>query len=241
MIRNHEFNSHWWGTPIGFIDDPAFFTLTSEKQQDILAPYAWAEFCSDLDQTPPLENLAAAGFNQFDTQIHFLINLSKVEASASTERLDLNFADQINFDIDAKGLALFTHERFHHIPGCTVTRTNERYAMWANKLINEHPKTCMQLFLDNRLQGWFLSLPGKKKGLDLALAMLSNTAEISGMLLYQQACIAYALRGHRLGSASFSVTNTAVHNIYTTLGARFMSPSGNWLWLSQAAGISSNE
>jgi hypothetical protein len=92
----------------------------------------------------------------------------------------------------------------------------------------------MQLSLNNRLQGWFLSRPGMQHSLNLALAMLSNTAEISGLLLYQQACVAYAGRGHRLGNASFSVTNTPVHNIYAALGARFMTPGGNWLWLSPA-------
>jgi hypothetical protein len=99
----------------------------------------------------------------------------------------------------------------------------------------------MQLFLNNRLQGWFLSCPGKQRGLELTLAMLSNTAEISGMLLYQQACIAYAGRGHRLGGASFSVKNTAVHNIYATLGARFLPPGGNWLWVSPDIGKPTND
>jgi hypothetical protein len=94
----------------------------------------------------------------------------------------------------------------------------------------------MRLFLNDKLQGWFLSRPVKQHGLNLTLAMLSNTAEISGMLLYQQACVAYAERGYRLGHASFSVTNTAVHNIYATLDARFIPPGGNWLWLSPDTG-----
>jgi hypothetical protein len=241
MIRDHEFNSLWWGSPVGFVHDPAFFSLDPEKQQILLQPYAWAEFYAQLDQAPSLQNLAAAGFTQTDTQIQFLLNLSKVEATASTDRLDYYFADQKNFHIEVEELVMFTHERFQHIPGCTGTRTNERYALWANRLIREHPKTCMRLFLDNKLQGWFLSRPEKQRGLNLTLAMLSNTAKISGMLLYQQACVAYADRGHRLGNASFSVSNTSVHNIYATLGARFMPPGGNWLWLAPATGKSTND
>ena len=106
--------------------NPAFFTLDPAKQRNLLVPYAWAEFYSLLDQTPPLRDLAVAGFIQTDTQIQFLLNLSKVEATASTDRLDYNFADQQNFNIEVEELAMFTHERFGHIPGCTVARTNER-------------------------------------------------------------------------------------------------------------------
>ena len=241
MIRDHEFNTRWWGKSVGFVFDPAFFSLDAKTQMKLLEPYAWVEFYSQTDQAPPLQNLAAAGFIQTDTQINFLLNLGNVESTVSSDSLEFGFADQKDFDIEVEELAMFSHERFQHIPGCTLTRTNERYTKWANGLIQKHPETCMQLFLNNRLQGWFLSSPGKQRGLQLTLAMLSNTAEVSGMLLYQQACIAYAGRGHRLGGASFSVKNTAVHNIYAALGARFIPPGGNWLWVSPAIGLLANE
>jgi hypothetical protein len=238
VIRHHEFNTRWWGAPVGVVHDPEFFSLDSATQQRLLEPYAWAEFYSLLDQAPPPRLLATAGFFQTDTQIQFLLNLSKVETTPSMDRLEYHFADQNNFDIEAEALATFAHERFRHIPGCTAARTNERYALWANNLIREHPETCIQIMLNHKIQGWFLSRPGEQRGLNLTLAMLSNNAEISGMLLYHQAFVAYAERGHRLGNASFSVTNTPVHNIYANMGARFLPPGGNWLWISEAAGKS---
>lgn len=241
MIRDHEFNTLWWGSPVGFVHDPAFFSLDSSVQQDLLKPYVWAEFYSPLDQTPPLQELADANFFQTDTQIQFLLNLSKVTATFSTDRLVCFFADQNKFDIKTADLASFTHERFRHIPGCTEPRSNNRYALWGNNLIREYPETCMQLFLNKKLQGWFLSRPGEKSGLNLALSMLSSTAEVSGMLLYQQAILAYAERGHRLGTASFSVTNTSVHNIYAALGARFLPPGGNWMWIADAPGNATHD
>ena len=183
MIRDHEFNTRWWGRPVGFVHDPAFFSLDPATQQKLLEPYVWAEFYSQLDQAPPLSNLSAAGFIQTDTQIRFLLNLGKVEATASTDRLDYSFADQKDFVIEAEQLAMFTHERFRHVPGCTGSHTNERYALWANDLIQEHADSCMQLFLNDKLQGWFLSRPGKQHGLNLALAMLSDTAEIKNIKL----------------------------------------------------------
>ena len=78
-------------------------------------------------------------------------------------------------------------------------------------------------------QGWFLSsLTGQ--GLYLALAMLSQTAQISGLHLYQAAFLAYAAKGARIGHAGFSARNTAVLNIYSQLGARFTPAEGIWLW-----------
>jgi len=236
MIRDHEFNIRWWGSPVGSVHDPAFFSLDPATQQKLLKPYAWVEFYSQMDQAPPLQSLAIAGFFQVGIQIQFLLNLRKVQAPACKDRLNYTFADHKNFAINAGEIAMFAHERFQYIPGCTATRINERYALWANELIREYPETCMQLFLDNKIQGWFLSRPIKQRGLNLALAMLSNNAEISGMLLYQQAIVAYSGRSHRLGKASFSVTDTPVHNIYATLGARFTPPGGNWLWISEAVG-----
>ena len=241
MIREHEFNTNWWGNRVGIVDDPAFFFSAPAKQQSLLKPYAWVEFNSQLDQAPPRQHLEKAGFMQIDTQIQFILNLSKVETTPSLDGLRYRFADQNDFDIEIEELAMFKHERFQHIPGCTEARTNKRYALWAQTLVREHPSTCMQLFLNGKLQGWFLSRPQEKHGLNLTLAMLSNTAEISGMLLYQQACVVYASRGHRLGNASFSVTNTSVHNIYAALGARFLPPGGNWLWLSTATGQQNND
>lgn len=240
MIRNHEFNTRWWGAPVGVVHDPGFFSLDSATQQSLLKPYAWAEFYSLLDQAPPPRRLATAGFFQADTQIQFLLNLSKVGTTPSMDRLECHFADQKNFHIEAEMLATFAHERFRYLPGCTAVRINERYALWANNMIREYPATCIQLMLDNKLQGWFLSRPGEQHGLNLTLAMLSGNAEISGMLLYQKAFVAYAERGHRLGNASFSVTNTPVHNIYAAVGARFIPPGGNWLWISESAGKSTH-
>jgi hypothetical protein len=81
------------------------------------------------------------------------------------------------------------------------------------------------------VQGWFLSQPAAA-GLNLTLAATSRNARVSGFLLYEKSLAAYAAKGHRIGFASFSVTNTAVHNIYAKLGARFTAPIGIWFWIA---------
>jgi len=101
--------------------------------------------------------------------------------------------------------------------------------MWAHALIEQAPEWCLEVGEPGRPQGWFLSeLEGEH--LNLALAMLSAGATISGFELYARALGAFAERGARLGEARFSVENRAVHNIYARLGAIFRDTVGCWLW-----------
>ena len=99
MIQNHEFNTRWWGSPVGVVSDPGFFALAIEQQQSLLEPYVWAEFYSPLEECPPVKELANSGFFQIDTQIQFMLNLRKVEPTISTDQLICRFADQNHFSI----------------------------------------------------------------------------------------------------------------------------------------------
>ena len=93
----------------------------------------------------------------------------------------------------------------------------------------DRPDLCVQVSLGREVQGWFLSATDGD-GLELTLAMLSRSATVSGLLVYDRALAAYSERGARLGKASFSITNPAVCNIYSVLGARFLSPVSHWIW-----------
>jgi hypothetical protein len=125
------------------------------------------------------------------------------------------------------------HERFYQIPGATPSKVLDRYVRWSDLLIKDHPETCLQFLLDGKVQGWFLSHPAPG-GLELTLAMLSTESVMSGFDLYSVAIATYAEQGFRLGFASFSLTNIAVHNIYANLGARFLEPEECWMWLNPA-------
>jgi hypothetical protein len=236
MIRTHKFNTRWWGRPVGIVDDAGFFEESEEARQTRLRDFDWVEFKAGLTESLDLKSIHDSGFFLSDVQLGFQLNLARIGETDSTRQLKVNSADQAAFDIRAESLAPFRHERFQHLPGCSIDRINERYALWANELIQQSPATCLQLFLDNKLEGWFLARPGESGRLDLTLAMLSADATISGMLLYQKACSVFAERGHRLGKASFSVTNTAVHNMYAAMGARFTQPQGIWLRLKPELG-----
>ncbi len=229
MIRENIHNSAWWGKPVAVVVDAAFFALEPAARQAALRPYAWAEFKSPLASAPPFLQLAASGFTLVDMQIGFRLMLGAVPDSPSLADFVCEFADQTHFEIGLGGTRSFEHERFLQIPGATLERLAQRYVNWSNQLVREHPEWCLRVLYQGEVQGWFLASL-TKQGLYLALAMLSKTAQVSGLHLYQKAIRAYAAKGARIGHAAFSARNTAVLNIYSQLGVRFTPAEGIWLW-----------
>jgi hypothetical protein len=231
MIKEHALNTRWWGDAVGVVTNPDFFTLAPAGRSELLKPYAWVELSLGLsDSLQHARAIFETGFAQVDTQVTFRISIRRVPDSESLAALQTQFADESSFSMDGKMVADFRSERFLQIPGATQELVNQRYALWSSDLINASPDYCVQVLYDGRVQGWFLSRPDE--GVNLSLAMLSSEATVSGMYVYRKALRAYAERGHALGWASFSVSNTPVHNIYSNLGARFVSPKGNWLWIA---------
>lgn len=232
MIREHEFNTKWWGAPVGILDNPAFFDLDSALQHEACAPFEWVEYSSQLDAVPAPEKLGRAGFFYVDSHINFRINLPRVGATQSTDKLVAVDAEEAKFEISSSEIQTFAHERFRFLQGVTEQRLNSRYALWSNRLISQNPAWCLQISDRTEIQGWFLARAEQGKPLNLTLAMLKPGAQMSGHLLFQKAMVEFARRGARIGAASFSVSNTPVMNIYAALGARFLSVRGYWHRLS---------
>lgn len=177
-----------------------------------------------------------AGFHQVDTQVAFRIGLSRIESTPSLERLSAISAEEEPFEVLPEDLMPFAHERFRFLPGITQGKLNERYALWSTRLIEKQPAWCLRVLDGTAVQGWFLSQAPPGEPVELTLAMLKSDAQISGLLLYQKAMLEYAARGARVGHAAFSVTNTRVMNIYSSLGARFLTPRGHWFRLAAGSG-----
>ncbi len=215
---------------MGFVEDARFFDQSEEVRQHLLKPYDWAEFRSSLTAVPDPRKLAHSGFGWVDTQLHFRIALFQQSPKTCGEALEIHSASEESFSLSSDELAPFQHERYRFLPGMTSARLQERYAMWANSLIQEQPEWCLRVCMGSKVLGWFLSSMKEKKGMNLTLAMLRKEAGISGLLLYQRALAEYASRGVRIGWASFSAGNLPVLNIYTHLGARFVEASSCWLW-----------
>ena len=230
MIKKHEFNTEWWGEEVGVVTDSEFFRQSSAEQRAALQQFAWVEFVQTVSKVPDRRVLAGAGFFNIDTQVRFRLDLTHIEPSACAKSLQVEIASQSPFGIQDGDLSRFQHERFYALPGASEARVNNRYVRWSNNLIHEHPATCLRFSQDSRVQGWFLSHP-ESGSIDLTLAMLGSAASISGFDLYSRALGEYAGLGFRLGLASFSVRNGAVHNIYAKLGARFLEPRECWMWI----------
>jgi hypothetical protein len=233
VIREHVFNSQWWGERVGIVQDPDFFSLTAARQQELLRSYAWVEFVAPLAGVAPAA-LTQAGFYQADTQIGFKVDMTRIPPLPDFTDLVVTSAADTPFTIAPDDLAAFEHERFRYLPGITMAKLSARYASWAKALITAQPEWCLMVTHGDDVQGWFFS-ERDAEGFHLTLATLHRKAQISGMLLYQIAINTFVRLGQRVGAARFSVTNTAVHNIYARLGARFLAPSGCWLWVREQA------
>ncbi|MGE5110598.1 MAG: hypothetical protein ACM3JB_07065 [Acidobacteriaceae bacterium] len=233
MIKCHDFNTEWWGQEVGIVTDPAFFDLDEESRLVSLEKFAWVECVLPVSKLPNRQKLANSGFFYTDTQVRFRIDLTRVKPCECAQTLSLATASQAPFEVPADELRPFLHERFDVLPGASPAKVSQRYAMWASNLLRDHPQTCYRILSGDAVQGWFLSQP-HSTGLKLTLAMLSAQATTSGFDLYARALVEYAAANFRLGFASFSVSNSPVHNIYANLGARFLEPRECWIWIRRA-------
>jgi len=231
MIREHAFNTAWFGEPVGIVELP-FFDLPLAERRAQLARFAWVEVGCDDPTTALRLQLGETGFRFVDLQLNFRVGLRE-EARASAGGLEVSFASDVGFEVPLADMPAFPTERFRHIPGMDDARLTERYRGWANALVAEAPAHCLRVIHGGAVQGWFLSRPSKP-GLQLALAFSHRQATISGQTMYEASLGAYAARGERLGWASFSASNTPVHNIYAHLGARFTAPTERYLWVRPA-------
>jgi hypothetical protein len=229
VIREHTFNSAWWGAPVGIVSDPAFFALDPKEQRLQLDAYAWVEFVAPFDAVSP-QTLTRLGFAQTDTQIGFKLDLRRLPPLPDFAALEVTSAAESPFVVEPGALSPFEHERFRVLPAITPAKLAERYTLWSNGLLARQPEWCLQLSGEGQVQGWFFS-ERDADGFHLTLAALHRAATVSGMLLYHKALSVYSGRGQHVGGARFSVTNTPVHNIYARLGARFLAPTGCWLWV----------
>lgn len=229
MIRLHQFNTDWWGKPVGIIEDAAFFLLPAAERNQALAEFDWVEVRTELTNRVPSSAIHEAGFFAADTQVEFRIGLSGGERTFP-QGIELISAEDPGWSLDASCWAPFEHERFSLLPRITPERLLARYRMWALSLADKHPEHCFQILYEGGSQAWFLGGPISNDVVDLTLSVRRENARISGHAVYQAALAQYANLGFRIGQASFSIRNTGVHNIYAKLGARFRRPTGIWLW-----------
>ncbi len=229
MIKMHEFNTEWYGERVGLVTDMAFFHLERKKQKELLAPFSWVEFKSELEPGLPFAAITEAGFYQSDTQFPLKIALEPIEILPGMEKLSVNFGHEKPFRIFAKEMRVFSRERFMTLSGMTPEKINRRYALWSNNMIEKQPEAAVRIIKDGKVQGWFISeIEGDN--VNFTLAMLAANGDISGRELYRMALWAYKKRGLKTGTSAFSSMNPAVMNIFSALGAKFLPALGCWFY-----------
>jgi hypothetical protein len=229
VIREHAFNTRWWGQPVGVIDNESFFSASPAQRNEALEPYAWAEY-SAVDTHYGLRLLAHdSGFVCADSYVQFRIDLRPHAAVTLPSWLQVRTPGAADRSWQPSPLQAFEHERFGLLRGCTQERLTARYARWAGELALENPETCLEFCVEQQVCGWFFGRP-TTTGLELTLAMAAANTRLPGAELYRFALGEYARQGHRLGHAGFSARNRSVLNIYASLGARFTGVRDNFLW-----------
>ena len=150
-----------------------------------------------------------------------------------SKNYDAEWANDVEFSITLDCISDFKSERFLRLPGATQAKVNERYIQWAHCLLNTSPSTCLQIRENNDVQGWVFAQPLEhSQGVNFCIAMLKRNSALRGIDFYRYFMHAFSERGFSFGKASFSVNNTAVHNIHSLLGVRFLTPTSCWFWIN---------
>jgi len=228
MIREHAFNSEWWGAPVGILEVEPFLAAPAEERTPALHDWAWVE-CVSTSPTPALRTaLCQAGFVHADSTIQFRLDLRRVTDVPTSDEIAIRRGTQCP-SLGIYEIRPFLHERFQLLRGATHERISERFVRWARDLHAETAETVLQFEAAGRPVGWFLARP-RGQTLDLVLAITAPGSKLPGAALYRAACVQFARDGYRIGVAGFSVRNLDVLNIYASLGARFVAVRECWIW-----------
>lgn len=232
MITLHEFNSNWYGNPVGIVKSPAFFSLPYSDRRAMLSQYLWVEYSAATVDDATYQELGRTGFRFLDVQVPFRVALDKCPAPRTDKPIYTISAETHSFSVSVDEIRSFSQERFLRVPGMTQSLLDRRYALWAENIIREHPRHCLRVVMNGATQGWWLAEPAEGF-LNLTLGMLSQNSCCTGYDVFQAAFAAYADQGYSEGRTRFSVSNTPAFNIYASLGARYAPPIYYYLWAKQ--------
>jgi hypothetical protein len=237
FVKEHSFNTSWWGGPVGIVTQPQFFTLPCEIREQLLMAFDWVEYKSDGLIPEQNQLIGDCGFFHADTQLNYKVSLRK-KFLHDPSGIEIQWANECPIEYTVDTIASFKSERFFSVRSVNQRMLDTRYVLWGNILERSNPGLCLQVLKNGHVQGWFFAEPiGNSKGIYLTLGMLSKHAVLRGMEFYNIFLDAYSSRGFEFGKAAFSVKNTPAHNIHCSLGVRFESPTDCWMWVNKRTNI----
>jgi hypothetical protein len=238
VIGIHDFNSRWWGGPVGIIREADFFRRSAAECQRLLDPYDWVEFKAARGDLSIESLVAKYGFQFVDLQISYKAGLNKTPTSGREISLDMVSAQTVEFNLHPDQLTEFSAERFSILPGITPERVCQRYVAWARYLSESHPELCFEVRQDDIPQGWIFGEPlDSPGGLGFTLVMTSKRCRVRGFDIYRVALREFAKMGFVFCQAAFSAFNMPAHNIHSMLGARFLDPTICWIWINPKCAV----
>lgn len=228
LLKRHEFNSNWCNDHVGIVTSLSFFDLNKLEIFEQLNNFSWVEFKSPTAIRKKTRAVYQNGFRKIDTQLKMHLDLRSFNHS-HVDGLYALTAAEMPLRFESEMMKPFKNERFNQITTIKQDQINKRYQLWGEELILRSPNTCVGVYREGLLQGWFLTelINGV---LDITLAVLHIDSTTCGEDLYYCALRWFKECGYGKASSWFSASNIPVLNIFSGAGAIFSVAQDLWIW-----------
>lgn len=224
MILQHDFNSSWWGAPIGISSDVNDLFLTREQLSTSLNKFEWIEFRVPVVTLPSQKLGPTNGAHMVDMQLSYQKNISRLNVPLSGVEILKATEIEINFN----DFSPFSHERYIKLNKVDHEKLAMRYCLLAQHLVQNSPNTCATVFYKSSLVGYiFGHVTGTTAVFDLAVT--SKSSQISGQILYEAAGHFFNMAGANKMTSSFNAANIGALNAHVRLQCRFLEATSIWL------------
>jgi hypothetical protein len=224
MIRTHEFNSVWWGSPVGISSDVQDLFQTAEQLSSELTVFDWIEYRIAFDDLPTQKLGPSNGARLVETQLSYQKNISRMNACPA----GVTILPAIQISIDVNNFSPFSHERYAKLREVDSNRLASRYRQLANQLIENSPETCASVFYKSSLVGYvFGHINGTTAVFDLAVTAVN--AQVSGQALYDAAGHMFNQAGASRMTSSFNAANLGALNAHVRMQCSFVKATSIWL------------
>jgi len=228
-IARHEFNTVWWGKPVGISTDRALLTMPDDELDKMVLDYDWIEVRCPLNEIPAAWLGPNNGFQYVDAQLSYRAPLRHLAPLSPATSL-IPATDRPLGGLD--DLAPFSSERYAKLPGVTAERLAARYRRWANDLVAAHPDWCAAVLHEGQPAGYIFGAPDGRSA-NFVLAASSVEATTPGLVIYLAAAHFFAGKGAARMASAFSSTNVGALNAHVALRCRFDKATGIWIRMTR--------
>jgi|688.fasta_scaffold13632_7 hypothetical protein len=224
MINVHEFNSLWWGNPVGISIEVEDLFLSQEQLLSDETLFDWIEFRVPFGTLPNQKLGPDNGAHLVETQLTYQKNISRLGSCPEGVEL-VTTTEQI---IDFSDFSAFSHERYSKLRLVDSEKLARRYSLLAGRLVEEAPRTCATVFYKSLLVGYVFGRV-KEGTAVFDLAVTSKQSQVSGQILYEAAGHLFNQAGAKRMTSSFNAANIGALNAHVRMQCRFIEATSIWL------------